>query len=59
MDAEAVDAEVEGFVVLTEQAADIVRANGAPAAPPIKNGNNGKTTPISVLVLAADRGGEK
>jgi outer membrane protein assembly factor BamD len=35
------------------------QANGAPAAPPMKNDNNGKTTPISALVLAADRGGEK
>jgi hypothetical protein len=35
------------------------QADGTPAAPPMKNDNNGKTTPISALVLAADRGGEK
>ena len=36
------------------------QADGTPAAPPMKNHNNGKTTPpISALVLAADRGGEK
>jgi hypothetical protein len=35
------------------------QADGTPAAPPMKNHNNGKTTPISALVLAADSGGEK